>query len=199
LIQFARVTRLAHRNGDGRFRFNLTFRRGHLHAVVRAVPTRSSLLAHRTDIPGVLNPRRRGAGGLGEDVCPQAILRTTDRPSERDSSLSDSFPGVVRLPWSWPKARFSRDSEGNRVRRPSAPTSAKDEPIVVHRPGFVPLPKGHREPAVRALSSLFEVLMHRTAGSSHELDLRPESRSHASDPGSEQGPVSPKHTEGACE
>jgi len=88
--------------------------------------------------------------------------------------------------------------EGNDVRRPSAPASGKDESIVLHRPGLVPLTMDYREPAVRALSSLFEDLVHRMAGSSHELDLRPESRSHASDPGPEQGPVSPKHAEGAC-
>ena len=132
-----RVTRLAHRNGDGRFRFNLIFRRGHLYAVVRALLSRCELYAHRTDFPGVLNPRR-GARCLGEDVCPQAKLRTRDRPGERDSSLSDGFHGVVRVPSSWPKARFSRDAEGNSVKRPQAPTSAKDESIVVHRPGFVP-------------------------------------------------------------
>ena len=86
----------------------------------------------------------------------------------------------------------------NRVRRPSAPTSAKEGALVVHRPGFVPLPKDYWEPAVRALSSLFEDLLYRMGGSSRELDLRPESRSHASDPGPEQGQVSPKHTEGAC-
>src|ERR1700733_3574094 len=88
---------------------------------------------------------------------------------------------------------------GDRVRRPPAPTSAKDESIVVHRPAFVPLQKDCREPAVSALSSLLEDLLHRMAGSSHELDLRPESRSHASDPCPEQGQLSPTHTEGTCE
>src|ERR1700733_10233089 len=60
---------------------------------------------------------------------------------------------------------------GDHVRRPPAPTSGKYEPIVVHRPGFVPLPKDQREPAIRALSSLFEDLVHRAVVSSHELDL----------------------------
>ena len=119
-------------------------------------------------------------------------------PDDRRLGEQDS-PSLGRLPTVGlhTGARFSRDY-GNRMRQSSAPTSAKDESIVVHRPDFVPLPKECRDPAVRALSSLFEDLVHRMAGSSHELALRPESRSHASDPGLGQGPVSPKHTEGAC-
>jgi hypothetical protein len=71
--------------------------------------------------------------------------------------------------------------------------------MIVHRPGFVPLSPEHREPAVRALSSLFEALVQRMAGSNHKLDPEPESRSHAPDPGPVQGQGSPKHTGGACE
>jgi hypothetical protein len=157
----------------------------------------SELNTHHTDIPGVLNSRR-GAGSLG-DAWPGAEPLTTDRPRQPDPLRMGRFADIGRLASSWPRARFSSDYRRHRVMRPQTPTSAMDESLVVHRPGLVPLPKSHREPAVSALSSLFEDLLHRMAGSSHKLDLRPESRSHASDPGLEQGRLSPKHTEGACE
>jgi hypothetical protein len=102
------------------------------------------------------------------------------------------------LPRPGPRLGSPVTVDGNCVRRASAPTSTKGDSIVVHRPGLVPLPKDQREPAIAALSSLFENLVHRTASSSHELDLAPESRSHASDPCPEQGQLSSKQAEGAC-
>jgi len=113
LHPLARTTRLVPRNGDCQFRFNLIFRRGYVCADVRAVPSRSGLLAHRTDIPSVLSLRRRGAGYLGGDVRPGARLRTAGRHRQPDPSPSDMLAGVASLASSWPTARFSGGCQGH--------------------------------------------------------------------------------------